>query len=421
MYDYEFNKAHMAKRVIVKEFLEEFLQFNPDEHYASAYRPNREDLDRKSVDTPAGKLAVDHLKKIDSKFKVKEEIYEATKNVNPGGKKKMVKATIVDKKTGKKKTVLKEVVADQPTPDNTPPSEEVAAAHVLKTSNGKDVITQDPNLPYNARAFIPPRDTFHRLKIYMNENFEKLREACDDLFCQKSYLELAINPYSWHDTEEDAEKFRKQHANEVIAEIFPAHSGKWNFFDSWKEQRESVNFYNDKTIVLEEIIKQVERDERLGQDLMKKRVEKEKRKNDLETGPDAESFKKWRSQNEDLKSLGAEYVSGSVDDDCPDDAIQVDIWKVNKTGDQLIKDKMFTMSEAPTFMKDMKDKMVEDEKKRITTLLESKADLEDDGKLHESNGPMPDSVESKLDMNKVNLANENNMKTTTKPRKAKSK
>jgi hypothetical protein len=372
IYDYEFNRKKMEERKIIKSFLERYLQFNPEEHVRSAYRPNRKDPDRKSVDTPAGKTAVNHLMKMDKEFKSEETAYNNVKAmkdslqaVKEQPKTRKVKKTIINKKTGQKKVIETEVPVEQDADldpslnRNIPPTHEISKERVLKSNKGTDVIGKDPNLPYNARAFIPPADTFHRLKIYMSENYEELRKATDDLFCQKTQLELAINPYSWHTgdkAEEEAEAFRKKHSEEVIAEIFPAHSGKWNFFDSWKEQRESTNFYNPNTVVLEEIVKQVERDERLGQDMMKKRVHNQKKKNIIETGPDAESFKKWRDQNPELKKLGAQHVSSTADEDCPENAVQVDIWRLSKTGQQLTKDKMFTQAEAPTFVKEAQDK-----------------------------------------------------------------
>ena len=362
-YDYEFNRKWMEKRKIVKEFLEEFLQFNPDEHVRSAYRPNRGDPERKPVETPAGKLATEHLMQTDKDFKAKETKFRKVANANapanPTQKMKKVKKTVINKKTGEKRVIETEVPDANEDLNNKPPTKEVSQKKVLETINGKEIMNKDLNLPYNARAFIPPHDTFHRLKIYMSENYEALRDATDDLFCQKSQLELAINPYSWHegaDAEEKAEAYRKKHSNEVIAEIFPAHSGKWNFFDSWKEQRESTNFYNENTVILEEIVKQVERDERLGQDMMKKRVAKEKEKNVIETGPDAESFKTWRNQNPELKKLGAQHIGGGADDECPDNAVQVDVWRLSKTGKQLTKDKFYTATEAPTFVKEAQDK-----------------------------------------------------------------
>ncbi len=340
IYEYELNRKWMEKRIIVKQFLEEFLQFNPDEHVRSAYRPNKADKSRVPLETMAAKVATKHLMATDKEFKAKEDFYtDLNKVVNADGttKTKRVKKTVIGK-DGQKKEVWREVpVQQEPAKETTETTKEVSV-------EVKDIY-----------EMIPPHDTFGRFKHYYTSHYEELRDAVNHLYCEKPELELAINPYSWHKTPEEAEAFRKKHSNEVIAEVFTAHSGKWNFFDSFKAQRESVNFYNENTAVLEEMVKQLERDEKLAQDMLKKRVTKAKAKNELEVGPDAENFKKWRAQNNDLQKMGAKYIGDMADDDCPEDAVQIDVWKVNPTTLQMTKEKIFTQAEAPTFIKDAQD------------------------------------------------------------------
>lgn len=245
---------------------------------------------------------------------------------------RQVKKTLVNKK-GEKRHKIVEVPVEKANPDEK-----------LKSD------MRDPTLKKTVREFLPPHDMYGRFKMYYQSNYEELRDFVRDAYCEKPELELAINPYAVHDNSDDAEKFKKKHANEVIAEVFTAHFGKWNFFDSFKEQRENVNFYNDNTIILEEMIKQLERDEKLGQDLMKKRVKKTKAKNVVQDGPDAESFKRWRNQNSTLKDMGAKYMGDVADDDIDENSVQVDIWKVAKGGLEIAKTKIYTAAEAPTLV-----------------------------------------------------------------------
>lgn len=344
IYDHEFNREWMKKRVIVKEFLEEMFQFNPDEHVRSAYKPNYGDTGRTPLQTMAARLAVSHLTKTDPKFRAETELNNDIAGIT---KKKKVKR-IIKSKDGTVREIIKEVdvivPADKPTPTN---PEKLDAARPV-----------DINLKSTVTNMIPPHDMFGRFKMYHTENYEQLRDAVNELYCEKPDLELAINPYAVHDDKESAEAFKKQHSNEVIAEIFTAHTGKWNFFDSFKEQRESVNFYNKNTAVLEEMVKQIEKDEKLGKDLMEKRVQKEKRKNVIESGPDAENFRKWREENSDIQKLGAKHIGGMADEDAPEDSIQVDVWRVAKGGLEITKDKFFSQSEAPTFVKEAQDKAI---------------------------------------------------------------
>jgi hypothetical protein len=339
--DYEFNRKWMDKRVIVKEFLEEMFQFNPDEHVRSAYRPNYKDENRKPLDTMAARLAVSHVCRKDANFRNEKMLHDSVQGVKTKKVKRIIKS-----RDGKTREVIREVPVDLPPPTPVAPTD----PNHIETNNMKD-----PSVTSTVTNMIPPHDIFGRFKMYHTENYEELREAVLALYCEKPEFELAINPYCVKDTKEDAELFKKQHADEVIAEVFTVETGKWNFFDSFKKQRESVNFYNKNTIILEEMVKQIERDERLGQDLMAKRVEKEKAKNIVEAGPDAENFKKWVEENSELTKMGAKYIGDMVDEDAPEDAIEVPVWKIAKGGLELTKDQFYSQAEAPTFVKDAHD------------------------------------------------------------------
>jgi hypothetical protein len=75
-YDYEFNRQWMQKRIIVKEFLEEMFQFNPDEHVRSAYRPNYKDTSRTVLDTMAARLAVSYATAKDKQLATDKTEYD---------------------------------------------------------------------------------------------------------------------------------------------------------------------------------------------------------------------------------------------------------------------------------------------------------------------------------------------------------
>lgn len=206
----------------------------------------------------------------------------------------------------------------------------------------------DTTLHSTVTSIIPPHDYFGNFGLYMRNNYEELQKAVHDLYCETPDWEMAINPYSWHDSEEDAEKFKKKHSDEVITEIFTAHSGKWNFFSPFKQVRESTNYYTDQTIVLEEMMKQLERDEKLGMELMRNNVRKAKAENVLEEGPDDPAFVKWSKQNSELAKMGAKHVGQVSDEDVPKDAIQCDVWKVAKGGLEMKRDRFFTKAVAPS-------------------------------------------------------------------------
>jgi len=296
------NKMNMQKRIAIKEFLEDMFQYNPDIHVRSAYKPNPLDPERNILETPAAHLAINRLKASDADFKEKMLVYEREellKKKNNGEK----------KQEGEKKQV-------------------------------SDFVKQ-------VTEFIPPRDVFHRFQYYYDSNYEELRQIVGDLYCDKSEFETAINPYDWHDNEEDAEKFINKHKDEVISSIIKAHSGKWNIFAPYKKVRESMRFFNKKTAVLEEIAKQIESDAKMGSELMKKRIKIKKKKNIAESGPDNDAFLKWKSQNSKLAELGVDSLKPEDYDECPMDALEVPVFRVTDGGAKIEKDVFYTEAVPP--------------------------------------------------------------------------
>jgi hypothetical protein len=305
------NKMNMQKRVAIKEFLEDMFQYNPDMHVRSAYKPNLKDDERNIIETPAGQLAIHELKLKNSEFKEDMLLYE---------REKLLKEKAAAENGSKTSTAVK-------------PSERLVTEVTKYTTE-----------------MLPPTDIFHRFQYYYDSNYEELRHIVSDLYCDKPCFETAINPYAWHDNDDDAEKFINKHKDEVISSIFKAHSGKWNIFSPYKKVRESMRYFNKKTAVLEEIAKQIESDAKMGSELMRKRITIKKKKNIVEEGPDDEAFVKWKTQNNKLKELGAESIPQSEyeNQDEIDASLEVPVYRVSNGGTKFERTVFYTESSAPT-------------------------------------------------------------------------
>jgi hypothetical protein len=238
---------------------------------------------------------------------------------------------------------------------------------LLQTENRKgksvlqDIITtlqreyglHDSKLQINTYNMIPPEDVFHRIRYYMEANYDLLVDAVKNLYCDSPLLDMAILPHNWHQNEQEAHDFIKAHRNQAVAEVIPACSGQWNFFAPYEKVRDTTVFLNDKTIVLEEILAQNRRDQKMGADLMEKTIKTKKKKNIKEEGKESDTFKEWRKQNNVLRSMGAIEVDPE-EDDCPPDAIEIDVFSVNAKEGTMDKRKLYTQAEAPTFMEEKK-------------------------------------------------------------------
>jgi hypothetical protein len=220
---------------------------------------------------------------------------------------------------------------------------------------------EDPRANDHHVRHIPPADVYHKWQKYTDVHYEEIRTAVTDIYADKPDLEFAINPHREFATPEEAEAFVQKHKNETIMDIYTLTNGKWNLIGPFKKNRERINFYSEKTGAIEEILKQVERDKRLGADLMRKKVKAKKKQNVEEAGPEPPEFKQYRENHASAaEALGAEDLSREnkldevrdrvnfkVHEECPYDAVQVDVFNVAGGGASITKTQFFTQAEAP--------------------------------------------------------------------------
>jgi len=156
----------------------------------------------------------------------------------------------------------------------------------------------------------PPIDTFHRLNRYTEAHYEQLRKATTLIYHDEPEFELAINIYDTFNTLDEAKAFQTKHADEVITAIKTVKHATWVLTGPFKENREKVEFFNKNTQIMEGIFAQLEQDTKLGADLMRKRVKVKKAQNVAETGPDNASFGVFKTnQPPPVYSMGGEDVN----------------------------------------------------------------------------------------------------------------
>lgn len=334
--DRNFNKHWMQKRIIVKQFIEDMFQFDPDIHVRSSYRPNIKDQTRKVLYTPPAQLAVWNLRK---------EMADTKDKVLKKSNKELIEKYDESKKLAKKTNDYQKNL------DKT--------KYKLTKTKVSDTNIVDNSIKSNIFNMIPSQDVFGRFKIYYETNFEVLRESVKDLYGIRPDFELAINPLSWHKTEEDSEKFKRKHAKEVITDIVTLSSGKWNILGPFKESREKISFYNEHTTVLEEMFKQLESDAKLGSELMKKRVKIKKIKNIQEHGPDNEGLEYYKQHfGTQISSIGKvdpkkELYKYRVLEE-PENAVEVPVFKISEGGTKIERDFFYTEEALPDCITEQK-------------------------------------------------------------------
>lgn len=217
------EEFHQKRQDVVQSFLNEWFQYNPDIHVQSAYKPNYDDSTRVPLKTAweeYQKGSITHA--------------EYLKHVQD-----------VDDELKKKQVLIEET---------------------------------------HERSVIPPDDSFFRWQRYIDNNYECLRQATDDIYAEKSDLEFSLVPLEvFEGTDEeimlDASTWQRKLAGEFESDVFRAKFGQHNLLGSWEQNRERRDFYTKESEIIKRIVQQNEDDQKLGRRLMKQRIENKKSEN----------------------------------------------------------------------------------------------------------------------------------------------
>ncbi len=221
-------------------------------------------------------------------------------------------------------------------------------------------------------SWIPPSNVFHHFDRYLSNHYEQLREAVHVLYNDKPDIEFAMCYHDTFTTEEEAKNWRIMHENKFITAVFGIRNGQWTLMGPFKQNRDRVDFYNKNTEIIKRMFEQMESDQRLGADLMKKRVSIEKAKSIEANGIDDPQLEQYRQALGTIESLGAKKVLSKEEkakleeayklkesEEVPENAIQVDYFGTDSEG-KFIKNKFYTQAEAPTYLSEQ----IEEENRR---------------------------------------------------------
>lgn len=161
------------------------------------------------------------------------------------------------------------------------------------------------------RKLVPPEDTFKRWDRYREANYEPLRQATDDIYCEKSDFEWVIVPlevFEGENAAEKAEEWERKHAKEVDYSIRSVTFNENNLLGPWEKNREATNFYTKETEIIKRMLDAKKDEERIGKDLMKDRVRKKKEENEAELGNDTGLNEYLENNPTGLEKYGAKRV-----------------------------------------------------------------------------------------------------------------
>ncbi len=366
--------AKSAAKSEIRLFLDRNFNFDPDRHVASSYKENTEDPERLAKHAAYR----DTMKTASAAPAALEEIQKDPKAALEFAQDTLLKAYQLTTSSRKLLQNILNSVQD--------PSLNIEdlfgllgkyASRFQQLNEGVKPFAEAIAAKNTATAYAaePPLDVFYHFKRYMTNHWEQLREATNVLYAEKPDLEFAIQYYDHFEDLEQAEEHQKKYESSVIAPIFTVENGAWTLMGPFKQNRDRVNFYNKNTEIMKRIFEQMEMDQRLGKDLMEKRVRTQKKRNIETDGPDDPGLTKYSAALNTIDSLGAKKILSDEEKralseatrekemrEVPEDAVQVDVFHQDDSG-KLVKDKFYTKSEAPEFM----EKQIEQLKQSLTT------------------------------------------------------
>lgn len=183
------------------------------------------------------------------------------------------------------------------------------------------------------RKLVPPIDTFKRWERYREANYEQLRQATDDIYCEKSDFEWAIVPlevFEGENAKEKADEWQRKHAKEVDFSIRSVYFNVVGLLGPWEQNRDAQNFYTKDTEVLKRMMDTHKEEERFGSHMTKERMKKKKEENAKENGSDAGLNEYLGNNPTGLEKYGAKRTLEAKDiprdtAELKDDEVQIEV------------------------------------------------------------------------------------------------
>lgn len=393
-------------RAVIRGFLNNYLEYDPDAHVRSAYDQVKICVERRDVAGLPDKVLYDPYDPERLPLKVLLQ-HAAPESAVPGDAPPL------------RAILHSQCEADRQRDYNTlcrllQSPHLAAAARYVVAEDPADPDRRErwrrmllPRIAQDVLAAVPPQDTFHRFKYYCDVNFEGLRAAVESIYHEKPDLEFAVQVMEYFSgaasqVEKDSAAFRDRHQHDVITDIKVIKFGGWTVLGEFEKNRDRIDVYNDQAALLKRILDRHEEDARFGKLLMRQRVYKAKAENIARDGPDApglaaykqefpggpeaispedrlrlerargdpraaKELKYFEEQQEIVKSIEAvslvraltpeeahrlEAAAREMDKaremmEVPADALQVDVWRVNAKEGSVRRDKIYTRAVAP--------------------------------------------------------------------------
>lgn len=184
-----------------------------------------------------------------------------------------------------------------------PPSTEKEINLAKKIMAEYDGVFDIAKIKEAAGSVTVPNDTFAWLNMYKRDNFEQLRWATMVLYGVLPDLELMFQPIETFDDLDKYKLYENMHKDNLQFGMSAIQYGNWNLIGSFDQNKERVSFLNKNTEILQRMYEKHKEDERIGHELLKRRIKERKKENIKATGPNAEGLAEYVKEMETMPNV----------------------------------------------------------------------------------------------------------------------
>lgn len=344
-------KIIATTRAIIGDFMNRHFAFDPDHHVRKAHKPNavKPDID----------AAIERSAALEAKLQERpENMYRFMRN-------NILYAHSCTEAAQKLLNEINLTLVDPGMPIEDKTAILIRLQMKMTKINGELERIARPLATADIAAAVkiePPRDVFHHFDRYIHNHYEELREMTDVLYseqCDIDDIVILYDTFSGENRENDAKLFVEQRESDFKQEPLIVDNCGITLLGPFKQNRDKINYLSKNTQLLREMVEQKELDDKLGADIIKKKMESKKKEEIARLGPDAPELKDYRDAMSTIETLGAKKgmtqkeqeayaaaIAKKEDMEVPDGAIQTDVFFTDEEG-KMRKKKLYTQAEAP--------------------------------------------------------------------------
>jgi hypothetical protein len=218
---------------------------------------------------------------------------------------------------------------------------------------------------------IPPEETFHNFKYYLDSNHEEIRGVVEGTYGIKPDLDVMLQVHGGNfEGKEDADDYVERNQESAIASIISVKQGPWVVLEAFKENRDTIEAY--RGTIVDDILERVKEEAQVGATLTRDRAVRRRTENIKKDRPDPAAVREYMKERaaangvdeSQMTMISAEDQEKIYQDEqdrkdaeekellngeekAPPGTLRVNVFKFSDGGDKLDKSHFLTKAKQP--------------------------------------------------------------------------